>query len=1646
MTRRVEEIALKQPDRFMSDAPLAGSAAPSFLAGGGELGALIRAYDWTQTALGAPDTWPQGLKIAIRIMLTSRQPLWIGWGDELLYFYNDPYKSIIGGKHPVALGQPTRVVWREIWTDIEPLLDTALAGAEGIFVEQKLLIMERNGFPEETYYTFSYSPIPGEDSEPGGIICANSDNTAQVVGERQLALLKELAAVSPNGRDWREACELSARALQANPQDLPFALLYAAEPGSDTVTLVGACGIEPGHPAAPQTMRVGESLWPIADVIKIQAPQMVRDLTQRFGTALPRGPWHLAPEQAVILPVSAGSESTQTVLLIAGLNPCRLVDDAYRSFLNLVAGQIGAAIGYAQAYEEERRRAEALAEIDRAKTTFFSNISHEFRTPLTLMLGPLEELLARPQPGPSGDNAQTRSDIDDRALIEITHRNGLRLLKLVNALLDFSRIEAGRIEIHTQPTDIAAFTAELASLFQSAMEAAGLRLEVEIPATPVVVQLDREMWEKVVMNLLSNAYKFTFFGTVRVAVRSVSGGVEVSVTDSGIGVAEEEVPRLFERFHRVAGAPGRSVEGSGIGLAMVQELVKLHGGTVRVDSVLGEGACFTVSLPRGAVLSEREDTGVHATMSKHARSYVDAALRWSPENEIVDGASIETASADETSPEAAPAAAARLLVVDDNADLREYMSRILRAAGHDVRLASDGQAALEAARAEAPDLVLSDVMMPRLDGFGLLRALRADPHLRDTPVLMLSARAGEEARVDGIEHGADDYLTKPFSARELLARVSGNLQLARLRRETEMKLREESRTLEILNRVGSTVAAELDLKRAVQIVTDAATELTGAAFGSFFYNVLDQKGGSYMLYTLSGVPKEAFERFPMPRNTAVFAPTFEGEGIVRVDDITQDPRYGHNAPHRGMPEGHLKVRSYLAAPVQSRGGEVVGGLFFGHPEPGVFTERAERIVAGIAAQAAIAIDNARLYQAAQTEIAERTKAQSALRDLNETLERRVIETVADRDRLWELSEDLLVVADIEGRLQRVSPSWSTALGHNVHWLMSRSYVDLVHPDDVETVRTHLAELRRTGVPVRYENRFKRIDGTWRWVAWTLALDPDTTRIHGVGRDVTADKETTEALRHAEEALRMAQKMEAIGKLTGGVAHDFNNLLQVIGGNLQLLAKDVAGSEKPEQRVRNALAGVARGANLASQLLAFGRRQPLAPKVVNLGRFVRGLDDMLRRALGDGVEIETIVSGGLWNTLVDPFQVENALLNLAINARDAMSGHGKLTIEAGNAALDDAYAKRNAEVTPGQYVMLAVTDTGAGMSPEVRERVFEPFFTTKAEGQGTGLGLSMVYGFVKQSGGHVKIYSEEGHGTTIRIYLPRVRQEEDLETNIEAGPAKGGTETILAVEDDEEVRTTVVEMLSDLGYRVLKAKDAQSALAIVESGVPIDMLFTDVVMPGPLRSTELARKARERLPAIAVLFTSGYTDNAIVHSGRLDEGIELLSKPYTHEALARKVRYVLQAQNPQAAEIAEAEQHLLEIDPPVTPDGADSFVTQTRLRILLVEDDELIRVSTAELLRTFDFDILEAEGEHDAKQILSEHAISVMLTDVGLAGKSGVDLALDVCRERPDLRVIFLTGYDLVLTPAQRAVLPHAMLLRKPYDPLDLIDALKTPLR
>lgn len=512
----------------------------------------------------------------------------------------------------------------------------------------------------------------------------------------------------------------------------------------------------------------------------------------------------------------------------------------------------------------------------------------------------------------------------------------------------------------------------------------------------------------------------------------------------------------------------------------------------------------------------------------------------------------------------------------------------------------------------------------------------------------------------------------------------------------------------------------------------------------------------------------------------------------------------------------------------------------------------------------------------------------------------------------------------------------------------------------------------------------------------------------------------EQRRRAEFALQKAQKMEALGKLTGGVAHDFNNLLQVISGNIQLLQKDMNGDPKARQRLDNAMAGVERGAKLSSQLLAFGRRQPLEPRAINVGRLIGGMGDMLRRVLGEEIEVETVISGGLWNTMVDPSQIENALLNLAINGRDAMNGAGKLTIEVGNAYLDAAYADQHEEVDPGQYVVVVVTDTGEGIPAELIDQVFEPFFTTKSEGHGTGLGLSMVYGFIKQSGGHIKIYSEPAHGTTVKLYLPRTHAAEDIARQHETGPVAGGTETVLVVEDDEAVRTTVVEMLSDLGYKVLKAVDASSAMAIIESGMPVDLMFTDVVMPGQLKSPELARRAKQAIPGLAVLFTSGYTENSIVHGGRLDAGVELLSKPYTRSALARRVRQVLGGRNESVAD-GEA----------VNTRSGDSAVA------LLVEDDPLIRITTADMVRDLGYTVIEAASAETALEILGAQPVDILVADIGLSGMSGHDLAWAVYRTHPHVRIVLATGHSV---PMEELV-PGAVVLSKPFDEQRIGDAI-----
>jgi signal transduction histidine kinase/DNA-binding response OmpR family regulator len=1345
----------------------------SLFSGAGEMAELMQSRDWAATAVGPVAGWPRSLRTIVQIMLGSRFAMWMAWGPELTMFYNDAYRPTLGVKHPWALGPSAREVWAEIWPAIGPRIEHVLRAGQATWDEGLLLFLERHGYPEETYHTFSYSPIPDDSGAIGGMLCVVTEETERVIGERRLRVLRELAAGIAGTRTTEQVAEAIERCLAANRHDTPFALLYLLEGGQ--ARRIAVSGAAAGHPWAAGRLALDDPAtpWPIARLAAGSGALLQEG--PPAALTLPGSPWDRPPRRAVLLPVQLQGQDMPSALLIAGLNPYRPFDDAYRGFLELMVGQIAAGLGSARASEEEHRRAEALAELDRAKTAFFSNASHEFRTPLTLMLGPLEEMLAQPAPD-IGDGAPALAvDRDELALV---HRNGLRLLKLVNTLLDFSRIEAGRVQAVFEPVDLAAATAELASTFRSAMERAGLGYRVACASLPQPVHVDRDMWEKIVLNLLSNAFKYTLEGEVEVTLApSADGrGAELAVRDTGVGVPPEELPRLFERFHRVEGQRGRTQEGTGIGLALVQELTRLHGGTVRVESEVGRGSRFTVLLPFGTAHLPPERIGAARTQASTAlgaEAFLEEALRWLPGS----GAAEISVEKDLVGAAPAPAAGRRahVLVADDNADMRDYVRRLL-GERYAVETAADGQAALEAAERRRPDLVVSDVMMPRLDGFGLLAAIRARPGLREVPVILLSARAGEEARVEGLEAGADDYLAKPFSARELLARVATNLELAEIRRAAADALREEAQRLELLNRTGAALAAELELDRLLQTVIEAAVALTAAAHGVYFERIEDGEGFRPM--ALCGVPHALADRLPAPRETPLLGPVLRGERMLRLDDLAADPASGLNPPYGGVPHAHPPVRSLLAAPVVSRSGAVLGAMLFGHAEPGRFGERDALIVSGIAAQAAIAIDNARLYRASR-------RAEEALRRLNETLEQRVVEEIAAR------------------------------------------------------------------------------------------------------RDV-------------EEELRQAQKMEAIGQLTGGVAHDFNNLLQVIIGGLERLRRrGAAGTLSPEQAARTsdaAMRAAERAAALTQRLLAFSRRQPLEPKPTDVNRLVAGMSDLLHRTLGESIVIETVLAAGLWRTLIDANQLESALLNLAVNSRDAMPGGGKLTIETANAWIDQGYANIHLEVAPGQYVLVAVSDTGSGMSREVLGRAFEPFFTTKGIGQGTGLGLSQVYGFVKQSGGHVKLYSEPGHGTTVKLYLPRLDGEAAAEPPVaDPEPVAAGSrsELILLVEDDPDVRAHSLDMLRELGYRVLVAGDGASALAQLAAAGAVDLLFTDVGLPGGMNGKQLADEARRLRPGLRVLFTTGYARNAIVHHGRLDPGVELLAKPFTFAALADKLRQVLE---------------------------------------------------------------------------------------------------------------------------------------------------------
>lgn len=1394
--------------------------------GRGELTALSRAFDWTATPLGPPEHWPQALKTAVRIMLTSQQPIWIGWGRELIFFYNDAYKAIIGGKHPWALGRPTQEVWHEIWGDIAPLLAKATSGHEGTYVEAQLLIMERNGFPEETYYTFSYSPIPTEDGSPGGIFCANTDDTQRVISERQLSLLREVAANAAQSRNVAQACESSAAALATDPRDLPFALIYLVEPGGETARLAASAGIDANHPGVKPVLSLTSSdePWPLAEALRTNEAQLVTDLEQRFGFDFPSGGWRSPPNQAIVLPIQSSGDTGHSGMLIAGLNPFRPYDSGYRDFLALVAGQIASAITNADAYEEERRRAEALAEIDRAKTAFFSNVSHEFRTPLTLMLSPLEEVIT-----------QTGLSADQHALLGIAHRNGLRLLKLVNTLLDFARIEAGRLTAHFRPVDLAAFTAELASNFRSAMDKAGLRLSIDAPPLAQPVHVDRDMWEKVVLNLLSNAFKFTFAGEIAVSVHPTADGrsAEIVVRDTGTGIPAEEIPHLFERFRRVEGARGRSIEGSGIGLALVQELVKLHSGSISVESELGRGSAFRITLPFGTahLPADRPKPATHQVSTNvRAQAYLDEAMGWLEGDDSVDPDRPHASSPEdlglgsvrrgETRP--------RVLLADDNADMRDYVVRLL-GESYDIEAVADGVAALEAAWKQRPDLVLSDIMMPRLDGLNLLKALRNDTKLADVPVILLSARAGEEAKVEGLEAGADDYLSKPFSARELLARVRSNLDTAELRRDalrTEHALRQEAQ------------AARERAESILASISDGFVAIDSEYRFTYINAAAERMMRRSAAQLIGRVCQEAY-------------PALIGSRIEDSLKLAMDGRTGSEFEIE-----HPPTRRWFHLRVAPTNAESVSVYF--------------------------------------RDITERKRAETAMRNLNEQLEQQVAQRTAELRQkearlrtIFAASYTYQALLGVDGVLIDANLTSLSGIGKALEDVVGKPvwespwFADT--PGMPEMIKQAVATVAAGGT-IRRELHLNLPVGGWRWFDFQMRPVHDAQ-----GQVIAIVPEAVEITerRKAEEAFRQAQKMEAIGQLTGGVAHDFNNLLTVIRSSADLLRR----RELPPDRMRRYVDAISdtadRAAKLTGQLLTFARRHAQNRQVFDVTAQIEQIAEMLRTALGSRAGLTLTMDERPLAVEADANQFDAALVNLVANARDAMDGQGELEIRV------TRVRPTLQEIAGGaaDVVAVAVCDTGSGIPPDQIDHIFEPFFTTKDVGRGTGLGLSQVYGFVKQSGGNVTVDSEVGEGTTITLRLPLSAKPIEERERAASGDSSRSQERscVLVVEDNAEVGEFSTQLLHDLGYETVLASSAEQALQLLgHEAARFNLVLSDVVMPG-MDGVALGREIRSRWPNLPVVLNSGYA-NVLADDGH--HGFELLHKPYSVEDLSKVLRRAL----------------------------------------------------------------------------------------------------------------------------------------------------------
>ena len=1395
--------------------------APDLLQSGSEMAGRIRDYDWSLTSIGSPESWSSALRTTVDILLANRFPMLLWWGPDYVSIYNDAYRPILGGKHPWGLGRPVRECWSEIWDVLRPLIDSPFRGGPSTWVEDIELHIKRSGYTEETHFTVAYSPVP-DGSVPGGIggvLATVNEITEKIVAQRRVSILRDLGARTSEAKTASEACQLAAATLAPHAKDIPFALLYLADEAGTQVRLAASCGVPAGEEISPQLIDLNEAAkWPIAGARTSEQMQFVENLSSIFAR-VPAGPWADPTNRAVILPIPSRLRHIFAGYLVVGLSARLAFDDEYKSFLELATSQIATAIANAKAYEEERKRAEALAEIDRAKTLFFSNVSHEFRTPLTLMLGPLEDALNK------------RSELAQplRTDLEVAHRNSLRLLRLVNSLLDFSRIEAGRVKAVYEPTVLSTFTADLASGFRSATERAGLELIIDCPALPEPVYVDHEMWEKIVLNLISNAFKFTFDGKITISLRAAGNCVELTVADTGVGIPAAELPNIFTRFHRVRNTRARTHEGSGIGLALVQELARLHGGAVGVESVADRGTTFTVSLPLGKAhlpVEQLGGSGDGSSTGIPANAFVEEALRWLPEHESQrsDGrVATELGVPDpmeygarERSGKEAGGAAEKVLIVDDNADMRDYLRRLL-SGRYNVFTATRGDEALAIAKAERPDLMLADVMMPVVDGFDLLRAVRSDPAIHNMLFILLSARAGEDSRTEGMEVGANDYLVKPFSARELLARVASHLDLTRMRRESEQALKESRDRLALAQSVARAGSFDLDPKTDILIWSDDLQALYGASAGP---REMSLNGWAEWI-----LPTDR------ARVLADFARGFETENVKTEFRIGRRD----TGEMRWIEVRGRTLRDSDGTPVRLMG---------------------------------IAID-----------ITEHKQIEAALRESEERFRALV---TASSDVVYSMNPDWTEMRQLHGRDFIADTEHPTRA-----WLQK-----YIAPEDQAAVMAAINDAIGAKGIFQLEHRVIRADGSCGWT-FSRAIprtgaNGEVLEWVGMASDITEKRQQEERMRQAQKLESLGVLAGGVAhdfnNLLVGILGNSTLALETISSNnpaRAMLRDVVSASETAAHLTKQLLAYAGKGRFIVepvdvSDLIEQIRTliQTSIPKTVQLRlELQRGLP----RVEADIGQLKQLVM--------------NLIINGAEAIGEEKMG--TVLVATGAQDIDENYiqtALAPAQIEPGSYVFFEVHDTGIGMTPEVIAKIFDPFFTTKFTGR--GLGLAAALGIVRGHKGALKVYSTPGRGTTFKVLLPSTQAEVPQRAANKIHAVAGST-TVMVIDDESVVRRTAKSMLERQGYTVVVAENGKEGVDLFRVlSEKIGIVLLDMTMP-VMSGEETFRELRAIKPDVRVILSSGYNEVEAVRRFTGKGLAGFLQKPYSAATLTQTVQRVIE---------------------------------------------------------------------------------------------------------------------------------------------------------